>query len=643
MSTRLRLIARHILVRLFNVSFVIFLSSVAVINHAWSALHHSGATLGTFGVTGSGAAKYSIALEVPPGTRGMSPTLQLTYRPSKGNGLLGVGWSLSGVSRVHRCSQTIAQDGNVKGVDYTVTDRFCIDGQRLVAVNGDYGNDQTEYKTEIASYAKIVSYGGAGTGPASFKVWTKSGQIIEYGASDDSRILAQGKDEARVWAINKTSDTSSNYIQYSYFQDTAIGHYRLDRIDYTGNDTAGTTPSASVRMVYETRTDISEGYLAGSKYSSPVRLSKIQTYVGPTKVKEYQLTYEYGAATKRSRLVKLLECNGNECKLSNSFTWTQPLILAYEKKETPVPAIVPSATYYRTGDFNGDGVSDLIYMDSDTEWKIRIGAGDGTFIINSAYTSTFTRDMGDVRTYQIGDINGDGRSDLFYLSSANKWVIYFANMDGTLGVRVETQEANDIADMRSVKLIDMNNDSKADIVYFVSGSLWAVRIGKGDGTFGPRVHTVHDQDLAEWRSYQFNDFNGDGIKDLFYFAIGSIWTVRLGNGDGTFASRQNTLHDQDLGDWGSLRLADINGDGNSDIIYYSAGAAGPRWAYRLGKGDGTFFSTKYFSYFGNMTTWNSLSVSDANGDRFADIFYLSRDANYKIRFGDGQVAKAYNL
>ena len=76
-------------------------------------------------------------------------------------------------------------------------------------VAGSYGADGAEYRTETESYTRIVSYGSAGNGPAWFKAWTKSGQIMDYGNTADSRIEAQGKPTVRVWAVDKISDTKS--------------------------------------------------------------------------------------------------------------------------------------------------------------------------------------------------------------------------------------------------------------------------------------------------------------------------------------------------------------------------------------------------------------------------------------------------
>ena len=228
---------------------------------------------GQASVSESGAATYSIPIQVPPGTGGIEPKLALSYNSQTGNGLLGMGWSLSGLSAITRCGRTIAQDGVKGGVNFDANDRLCLDGQRLVAIAGTYGADATEYRTERESFSKIISYGGAGNGPAWFKVWTKAGQILEYGNTDDSRIEAVKAPgatatwpttTARLWAINRITDTKGNYLTFSYTEDTANGDYVPSRIDYTGNAGASLAPNNSVQFTYETRPDATSGYVAGS-------------------------------------------------------------------------------------------------------------------------------------------------------------------------------------------------------------------------------------------------------------------------------------------------------------------------------------------------------------------------------------------
>lgn len=147
-----------------------------------SATSFNGALEGVFDVSPTGAATYTIPIEVPPGINGLQPNLALTYNSQSGNGMLGMGWALSGLSEITRCPQTLEQDGKVGGINFDASDRFCLDGQRLIAVSGVYGGNGTEYRTETESFSKIISYGGqASSGPDYFRVWTKDGMILAYG------------------------------------------------------------------------------------------------------------------------------------------------------------------------------------------------------------------------------------------------------------------------------------------------------------------------------------------------------------------------------------------------------------------------------------------------------------------------------
>jgi len=87
-----------------------------------------------------GGANVTIPIEVPPGTNGMVPKLALQYNSRGGNGALGIGWSLSGLSAITRTGSNDFHDGQVAPIQFTLADHFLLDGQRLVVTNsGTYG------------------------------------------------------------------------------------------------------------------------------------------------------------------------------------------------------------------------------------------------------------------------------------------------------------------------------------------------------------------------------------------------------------------------------------------------------------------------------------------------------------------------
>ena len=99
-----------------------FLTALLLTAPALSATSPVGAIPGQFKVSESGAATYSIPIAMPPGTAGMKPNLSLNYSSQSGNGLLGMGWSLGGLSAIHRCPKTVAQDGALGGVNFDAND-----------------------------------------------------------------------------------------------------------------------------------------------------------------------------------------------------------------------------------------------------------------------------------------------------------------------------------------------------------------------------------------------------------------------------------------------------------------------------------------------------------------------------------------
>ncbi|MCC6194106.1 MAG: VCBS repeat-containing protein, partial [Burkholderiales bacterium] len=229
-----------------------------------------GTLAGTFGVSESGAATYSIPLKVAPGTAGMEPALSLNYSSQGSYGQLGVGFSLGGLSVITRCRMTVAQDGITQSINYDnsiTNDRWCLDGQRLVPVfprvdgvsdpYADYvpekGTSRQEWRTELETYAKIESYMSTTPeligAPFHWRVTTKAGQIMDYGSrwwvvsngagqQSGSPGIDRGTD-TKLYVLDRVTDRAGNYMEIDY----------IDR-DILANPTDDSTWSTLFRMHY---------------------------------------------------------------------------------------------------------------------------------------------------------------------------------------------------------------------------------------------------------------------------------------------------------------------------------------------------------------------------------------------------------
>src|SRR5215813_8167690 len=130
-----------------------------------------------------------MALVTAPGRAGIEPQRSLSYESSSGDSVLGVGFSLGGLSAITRCPSNLAQDGEIRGVRYDAADKLCLDGKRLTPVGQASGI--IEYRTSPDTFVKVLGHfppGSEGKESALlFEALMPSGLVIEYGNSDSGK------------------------------------------------------------------------------------------------------------------------------------------------------------------------------------------------------------------------------------------------------------------------------------------------------------------------------------------------------------------------------------------------------------------------------------------------------------------------
>ncbi|WP_244888339.1 Ig-like domain-containing protein, partial [Janthinobacterium agaricidamnosum] len=600
---------------------------------------------GTLDVASSGSAQYTIPITIPPGTAGMQPNLALKYDSSVGNGVMGMGWSISGISQITRCARDIAHDGASSAIELSAADRFCLDGQRLIVTNGlAYGAPNSEYRTEIDSFSKIVALGTLGNGPASFVVTLRNGVRLEYGSTPDSRLILFGHTTPVVWSANKVSDPRGNYYTIIYALAGNSGQQLPSQVDYTGNLFQANAPATynSVRFIYDqSRSDIETGYLAGAKVSNSFRLSNVQTYAGAMLVKDYRIAYDGSPLTARSRVLSITECADTSitCLPPTTFNWeSTPANFSGPVVEYPVL----SAEFGELikGDYGGEYWPDLNGDGRPEHCAVfrRTSAGGDEYVIEDLLCSMSqpgsttpvpvkVSQLLAYSSYSFIDANGDGINDV-----CTEIYCLISGQDGT------TWTPLSIPGVGSLGLIpfltDLNGDGKIDYCRLtndgVKNAPFRLECYLGNGTsFGPAMQletfSIPKCEKSGCESLRFSwvDVTGDGIQSFCRLEASSMrcrkWTP-------TGLAAEISSGVIDIGEkYGGRDWVDVNGDGLADfcrVISNTPGQPGAAGHLACTLSTGTGFGETIVSVnldIGNSTeNFNTRKWLDLNGDGKAD-------------------------
>jgi hypothetical protein len=620
---------------------------------------------GAFAVNESGAATYTIPLNLPPGVGGVEPKLEFVYNSQRGDGPLGVGWALSGLSAITRCPQTLAQDGVRGAVNYDGNDRYCIDGQRLMVVSGSYGVKGAAYRTEIESYRRVVQTGpatdGDPTGPVTFTVTTKDGLTMSYGGTDDSRVQSTGRTTHLAWLLNSVQDRVGNRYDIVYVKEVANGVGYPSRIDYTANTATGLKAASSVLFDYEARvvSTVSPPFAfhAGSKVGRYIlRLAKVRTTTDAVAraVLEYRLGYGLSPSTGRSRIESVTLCTAaGQCLPATSFTFAAPEAAVRLTNSAVPSSATANGGQTLMGDFNGDGRTDLLFSNTNLgSTPVLYANGDGTWRevvvsplmgLNCCFNSGTGAPNDLSKSTQLeGDFSGDGRQDIAAVLRAQKTlggiVAYSANLHlhravgETSWVSKTTQLdfGSAFFEKMQIHVGDFDGDGRADLLFRSDGaSEFYVMFSNGDGTWR-RVKSIAPAGTNDWINNKestvlVGDYNGDGKHDLAISRNGfTTKPIFFSKGDGTWTTTNAATPD-----WANstaaapiaLVLGDFNGDGKTDMILLGGSADPLSIIYAKGNGEWQPVVSTLTQEAQQAKATGHCSVGDFNGDGRHDLVY----------------------
>jgi RHS repeat-associated protein len=226
-----------------------------------------------------------------------------------------------------------------------------------------------------------------------------------------------------------------------------------------------------------------------------------------------------------------------------------------------------------TGDFDGDGKTDLLVRDLKTlqlRMPILFSNGDGTFRCPVAILPESHFNAMPQLSIIAADFDGDGKTDVAAVWNGpvpwNYFPVYFSNGDGSFRLTKIPLE-HDYTPDHIAMVGDFDGDGKSDFAVRVPGSSsLPVYFSNGDGSF--RMTNLDLPSGVAWNKTQnpiidIGDFNGDGRSDIAAFDDGANQRLYRSQGDGSFSLI--TLRKEG---WPSHHLSgDFDGDGKSDLAF----------------------------------------------------------------------------
>jgi RHS repeat-associated protein len=593
----------------------------------------TGRTPGQFSVSSTGAANYQIPIWVPPGPRGIQPSLAIVYSSQSGDGTMGPGWNLAGLSSIARCNKTYAQDTTPASVALVTTDGYCLNGNRLRLTSGTYGTAGSTYQTEVADFSLITASGTAGNGPAAFIVKGKDGLTYEYGNTSDSRITPSGTiTTPYLWLLNKVSDRAGNnyIVTYGTGATGSVGIGVPSSISYTPRTFGSSTYNYTVAFSYGTR--ISQvpttndpavvGYVNGTLVTNTNLLLSISVTSSSSGsavlVRQYTLSYGAAPTTTRARLTSVQECAG-----SAGTNCLSPTLITYQDgsagvSTTPTTA-ASSANFIAARDFNGDGREDIAYADTGTSaLKVVMASGAG---FGSPITVASTSSL-----VAVGDTLAKGQTDFIVPVSGVYWRYGWNGssfVGATTGVSVPAHTIG-------TALMDINGDGLPDLVMIAQNVVNVIKAGQiTQSTYTTTVYT--QLNTSSGGTFSFSATQNTA------FTGSKMCNDTLGN----MPCSASVLTGAEPSS--GVRTLDFNGDGRKDLAYSTYDSASGYFVKYLTSNGTTFAgSTGYGDDVPvvGFANWNNDVCTDIVMQSYVAVTPCDGQPAGLVGWGGGLVAKA---
>jgi RHS repeat-associated protein len=524
-------------------------------------------TKGELQISGSGTAVYNLPIATPPSIQNVAPVINLTYSSGVRGGIAGQGWSINSISAISRIATRKDIDGFIDGVDFDSNDKLALDGQRLLLKTGVYWANGSTYETEFKSNSRIELKIENGflyfivTAPDGSRTWYASKGTGSY----------QNAISVNAWYIVHFEDANGNEINYNYSNVTynSTNQLYIKTINFSGNSSTGIAFQNQIEFNYKGSSRIERDFINGAPFYATQILDNIMVRTNGDLFRKYQLQHQTDLSSGYQRVSSIQESNGSG-ELSNPVTFT------YNNTTDSVTRTVKE--YSNTlafdkaniaGDFDGDGRLDFV-ADKKIFTNLFNGNTGNTPINFPTFRPALIFPATIMSNYKINQFQS-----IIEPAATNSQIQFVAYniVDNNLNYTGLTASV--------IQTISYNNTIHIDPSYMDE-----------DESYVPPVAPPQDSRTNEYLS---GDFDGDGISEVLIlskderyvweeyinqngYSEGFYWKlysntnsdyrrearlVSLSTGGSTLLQGNDEYY---ICATGKRYIADMNGDGKSDII-----------------------------------------------------------------------------
>ncbi|MEI6206552.1 MAG: VCBS repeat-containing protein [Desulfuromonadales bacterium] len=216
------------------------------------------------------------------------------------------------------------------------------------------------------------------------------------------------------------------------------------------------------------------------------------------------------------------------------------------------------------GDFDGDGIRDLVWWNSRTGQIYIMLMASSTTIKSGAIV--YTEPNTYWRIVATGDLNGDGKTDLIWWNQVTGQVVAML-MDGTTVTGTGQIYSEPDTSWKIVAAADFNGNGKAELLWWNSRT-GQVAIGSTNGTNASSASLIYTVSDTNWRIAGAGDLDGDGKADIVWHnrSTGEVYGMQT---NGSSVTNGATIYVEPNTYWEIVSVGNYNGDKKADLLWWN--------------------------------------------------------------------------